>query len=428
MRLGKTLVAIRWVEQKPDTKRILVLCPAPVVPVWLSELELEGLHGVALVGSTEQKTQVLDDNPNERWYITNYETTLWRNEKKTQLSPILQMGWDTMILDESTRIRNTRTKTFKLLRTATRLNRTKYRAILSGLPNPEGPMDFFGQMCWTYDHWMHYDNFWAWRKRFFEQDFFGYEWLPRDGTRARVREVVHDQAFVMSRHEAGIGERQIFSPRYVTMPPWLQQSYAELIQTYRLEDAETKWKVVVMNWASQLAGGYPSAFAEQDSSHKMDELVNLLTGELAMEQVVVWFRYNRELKVAKETLTRADINCGSILGATKHADRVRIRDCFQEHQHQVLLVQLQVGKYGLDFSAADTAVYYSNSFSFEARAQSMDRIVHPTKKRPLLYIDLLTEHTFDPYVLAALRTKGMNAKRFLKRLENDWEKHRGEFT
>jgi SNF2 family DNA or RNA helicase len=71
---------------------------------------------------------------------------------------------------------------------------------------------------------------------------------------------------------------------------------------------------------------------------------------------------------------------------------------------------------GLDFSAASTAIYYSNSLNPEDRLQSEDRIVHPAKREPLLYIDLLTRGSVDEDIHLALQDKGAESKFFLSRV------------
>ena len=85
---------------------------------------------------------------------------------------------------------------------------------------------------------------------------------------------------------------------------------------------------------------------------------------------------------------------------------------FSKGEFRVLLVQLKCGKFGLDLSAASTAIYYSNGFSHEDRAQSEDRIEHPRKKEPLLFVDLLTKDSSDAKVLRMLKQKVAVGKSF----------------
>ena len=54
----------------------------------------------------------------------------------------------------------------------------------------------------------------------------------------------------------------------------------------------------------------------------------------------------------------------------------------------------------------------------EKRAQSEDRIIHPVKQEPLLYIDLVTEGTIDEIVVDALQDKSISAQILTARLKN----------
>jgi len=76
-------------------------------------------------------------------------------------------------------------------------------------------------------------------------------------------------------------------------------------------------------------------------------------------------------------------------------------------------------------ASADTAIYYSNYYSFEMRTQSEDRIIHPLKQTPLLYVDLVTENTIDEDVVEILQTKKLRAVGFMRLLRRELMKKRG---
>ncbi len=84
----------------------------------------------------------------------------------------------------------------------------------------------------------------------------------------------------------------------------------------------------------------------------------------------------------------------------------------QTHHAQYDMFDIQCGKFGLDLSAASTAIYYSNGFSHEDRAQSEDRIEHLRKREPLLFVDLVTRGSTDRTVLSLLRQKVSAGKFF----------------
>jgi hypothetical protein len=82
-----------------------------------------------------------------------------------------------------------------------------------------------------------------------------------------------------------------------------------------------------------------------------------------------------------------------------------------------MLAQVKCGKFGLDWSVASTAIYYSNPYDMEDRAQSEDRIVSATKTEPVLYIDLITKDTIDEEVTEVLRDKNVTARSFFNSID-----------
>jgi SNF2 family DNA or RNA helicase len=136
--------------------------------------------------------------------------------------------------------------------------------------------------------------------------------------------------------------------------------------------------------------------------------------------VVVWFRYNAELSATLDRLGANKISAEGITGMTKLNRRQEIMDAFRMNQVRVLLLQLKVGKFGLNLSTASTAIYFSNSYDMEDRAQSEERILDPRKTEPLLYIDLLTENSVDEAVYQILREKKVSSKFFMAELIRKW--------
>jgi SNF2 family DNA or RNA helicase len=63
------------------------------------------------------------------------------------------------------------------------------------------------------------------------------------------------------------------------------------------------------------------------------------------------------------------------------------------------------GGVGLNMTAAELVVYFSNSFSFTDREQSEDRAHRIGQTRSVTYIDLIAEGTVDETVVKALREK-----------------------
>jgi len=67
--------------------------------------------------------------------------------------------------------------------------------------------------------------------------------------------------------------------------------------------------------------------------------------------------------------------------------------------------QPRTGGYGITLTAANTVVYYSNSYDLEIRLQSEDRAHRIGQTNKVTYIDLVAPNTIDEKILQALRSK-----------------------
>ena len=79
---------------------------------------------------------------------------------------------------------------------------------------------------------------------------------------------------------------------------------------------------------------------------------------------------------------------------------------FQENPNiKYFIGQPQSGGIGLTLTAANYAVYYSNSFDLEQRIQSEDRCHRIGTKNNVTYIDIEARGSVDTKIIKALRNK-----------------------
>lgn len=415
MRLGKILVSTRWAQSK-DPERVLILAPTPTIPDWLRELELEHQPVTYLEGSRRDRVRAA--RRTDGWFITNYEGVCIPLDDDRWVAPLITLKWDVMILDESTRIKN---PTAKITTACVKKSyNTRCKAILSGYPAPEGPMDFYCQMAFLLDGvFMHCRNWWSFRHYNFN-NIWGHEWAPKKGKLKEIKQEVRKHCYILSRKKAGVGSRKLYERRFVPMNRKQKQATKSIERDFMVQLAsgktlESKYVIQNCTWLARLAGGFDADGTKVVNTAKAQELLNLLTGELKGEQVVVWFRFNAELDWMDSWLGGVKgFKTGCIDGSVPISERKEVQGDFRRGRIQVLLCQVKTGKMGIDYSAADTAIYYSHSWSGEERNQSEDRIIHPKKKRPLLYIDLITEGSIDEQTLECTTDKSVVGKHMLR--------------
>lgn len=412
MRLGKTMVAIRWVDFN-KLKKGLVICPKDILIDWEEELQKEYWADEEiriLKGTTQERLQEAKES-NTVWNLTNFTTINYVPE-------ILCLPWDFIIIDESTAIKNPKTKLTKLVNSlCTRIN---YRAILTGLPNPESELDYFEQMKFLYGNFMNETVYWHWRRKNF-YEVANHDWIPNKYSKEKIKKAVADRAFVLTAEEAGIGNKKIYEKRYVELNAAQLKAYIELDNLFEYEDTEgeyqtTKQIPVKLGWMHKICGGFDNTGTIL-SDAKYQLILYLLKGDLKGKSLVIWFKHTRELRYAKAFFEDKGFKCAFLKSQEAEGEEE-----FKQGKRQIMLAQAKCGRYGKDWSIASVAIYYSNWWSGETRAQSEKRIEHPNKKHPLLYIDLICVDSVDIDIFRALKSKAKTSKKFLEEVIKNWRK------
>jgi len=419
MRLGKTLLAIRWAETRPAVRTVLAVCPRSVIASWRRELEAEGIAPVELTGNATERLRAATAGVESgtRWFVTNYEGLTVRGRRTVTGRPlatpssIAKLPWDCVILDESTRIRNPTAQVTKIC--LRHLTRAKYRVCMSGLPDPEGPQDFVTQMLFMFDRFMGAETYWQWRSRWMQPTAFG--WEPKEGTREAVHKEVQRRSYVLTRRDAGLANRKLRDRDVIAVPARVQKEHDSALEDFEAAGYETKSALVKLLWASQIAGG---CFDDPSVQHdaKIRRLTSRLLNDLRDEQVVVWYRFNDELIRTARYFDKKRISYGMVYGGQTPYDNDVELCRFQESRDRVILCQTRSIQYGVDLSAASVQVYFSNYLDCEIRAQSEDRLEHPEKQEPILVIDIIAENTIDEHIVELLREKMLGARAFQRRL------------
>lgn len=417
MRLGKTYTTINWLKQNAPTRAArLVVAPLSVLPAWQAELQAEGERGVLLVGSQEDRLRKAERAIKKGWWaLVNWDGLRTRANGRSVESPLCMLDWEAVVLDESTRIRNPKAVTTKIVQRC--LADAEYRAVLSGLPNPQTSLDLFEQMRFVSGSVSGCTNYWRFRHKHFQIGFDGFSWRPKPGAAERILEDIADDAHVLSRKQAGLGNRKIFERRYVSLPGRVRRAMEQAEREWAVGTHETSWNVVRRAWLAELCGGRSKQLPEYDHDAKLKELADLLGGELRGEPVVVWFRYRREIDAASRYVYKhAGVFNLQIHGGVPVDTRKKSIAAFQAGQCPALFCQMQTLKYGVDLSRSSTSIYYSMTDDPEDFYQSLDRVEHPKKKEPLLYVMLLVKDSVDEDRFNSLQRKGIDSKSLLRSL------------
>ena len=105
-------------------------------------------------------------------------------------------------------------------------------------------------------------------------------------------------------------------------------------------------------------------------------------------------------------LFRSD-SVGTYYGDTHVDVRQEVIERFQnpDDKMRFFIGNPATGGYGITLTAANTVIYYSNSFDLEKRLQSEDRAHRIGQKKNVTYVDLIANNTIDEKIVKALRDK-----------------------
>jgi hypothetical protein len=172
-------------------------------------------------------------------------------------------------------------------------------------------------------------------------------------------------------------------------------------------------------------GAVPPEPTRPIGREKLDTLIDWLGRHFPENgKLVVWGRFRKEIErtadelaiVAPKLLTlvhTSNLRVRKLYGGQHALERDEIKHLMApggDPAASILVGTPQAGSSGLNFAAAHTAIYMTNSFSAKDRAQSEGRLNRPGQTRPVLYVDIAAcgpdgQRTIDHHIIATLRRK-----------------------
>ena len=447
MGLGKTRTALLAAKKLFDAKRIdrvLVLYPAAVAFSWRTELDaLEEQVKFLPCGYAPADQSIHLSTPRrndlEGLPVLGISYSLLPQKRHVEaLSYWCAAGKTILICDESSFLKN---RTAKQTKGAAKIaERCQYRWLLTGTPIANGPLDLYGQslvMSNGKGPLKSFSSFYSFRARYAVlkqmnmgqvrfQQVVGYQNIP-ELTKRFAPYVLR-----RTKEECLDLPAKTYTTREVQLASETWQVYQELKRDalLALGDGDVRPEpnaAVRLLRLCQLTSGHVGASCASDegeleglaglvrdvSSEKLSWLVEQLTeGELSTQNaVIIWCRWRRERERLFAMLAGKNIERYSIFGGQQTNNRnCELGGFSSSHKRRVLLAQPHAGGYGLNLTAASTAVYLSNDFSYTTRIQSEDRCHRIGQHHPVTYVDVVAvgpkgQRTVDAYILDALRAK-----------------------
>ena len=414
MGTGKTYTALTSLVQA-GVQRALVVAPVSVLPVWKRENQ-ERLTRPFQVYTADEFSLAVDRGTTDgrALLLISYES-MWRRVKLLR-----EFRPEAVILDESHRIKSPKAKQSKFAHTLVKIPK---RLALTGTPIAQSPLDAWSQVR-VLDPALLGDSYYAFRNRYAVVE----ERKLTDGRRF--------QKVTSYKNLGELGQRLRQVGHFVTkaeaidLPPKTHIVRAVQLSAEELRAYEAMRKLAVVSLEQErvvtaahvttqllrlqtLANGWIASQGRIDElgSSKLDELGDLLTGELSGQPTVVfaWFRHDL-VRIAAQ-LAKLGIQYFELTGDTSAADREKAVAAFQAGERTVFLAQQKVGGYGITLTRASHVIYYGLTWSVEAWLQSQDRIHRVGQRWPCTYVYLQAAGTVEEKIYQAVLEKRALAER-----------------
>jgi SNF2 family DNA or RNA helicase len=405
---GKTAITLTAMQAMLDdglVKRWLVVAPKRVcTDVWPVEAPLWSRIAPALaVGTPAQRNAALISAASV--VVTNYDNL----DKLTDLS-----GFDGIVFDELTRLKNPSGKRFKALEKL--LEPVKVRWGLTGSFTSNGLEDVFGQ-CKIIDQPLLGRAKGAFMQQYFiciNRDFG--QWVPAPGALEQVMARIKPATFVL---DPGDYKDKLPPCNVVEVRPTFvdRAPYEKMKRDYVVKFGDDR--VIAQNAAAvttklqQMASGFVYNREAGDKSiwfsdHKFDRLAELLDENQRANTIVV-YNYQEELAELKRRFPHAATIDEPDAIARWNAGKI-----------ELLLIHPKSAGHGLNLQHGGChMVFVSLPWSLELYEQTVGRLHRGGQPHAVWVYVMLTDKTIDERIWASLHDKRAVSDIAMEELKND---------
>lgn len=424
MGTGKTKVLIDEINWS-ESQRVLIVCPKSVIGTWKRELQkhskkpfffrrlrshdlgvedlLDGLHA-------KEKIKI---------WATNYERVI------ANLDGLKRMGFDILIADESTYIKEIRTKRTKAM---IELAETcKRRFIMTGTPAGNNLLDLFAQFEFLQPGILGFSTFNAFKKYYgrFTITHGGFDKLIGYKGMEELKMRMANCSFVVKKKDCLDLPEKIFEERYVEMGKVQRELYEQMLSIAIADiegslspDSTVQATVVIVQLLrlSQICCGYLRTIsgdtkAIPDGNVKAEALKEIIEAIDPEEKICIWARFRWDIEQICNTLRKMKISYCCITGKESEKQRDYAIESFESDIGcRVIVGEPGCGGMGVTLIGSPkrpctNVIYYSNDFSMLKRAQSEDRSHRIGIKLPVTYIDIVCEDSIEERICTVLQKK-----------------------
>jgi SNF2 family DNA or RNA helicase len=412
--MGKTTSTLTAVSDLLDgfmVNRVLVVAPLRVAnSVWAQESQkwshLKHLNTNVCTGTERQRIAALSSLADV--YTINRENVPWLVKHYGKKWP-----FDCVVIDESSSFKNPSSQRFKALKKV--LPETEYMVLLTGTPSPNGLLDLWSQIYLIDFGAALGRTMGGYKQRFFESDYMGYSFSPRDGSDEKIRGLINGFCLSMSAEDYLELPERINLNVEVELDAKARKFYDQfenelLAELDNGEVVEAVNAAVLANKLLQVSNGFTYTDDKKNwetiHSAKLDALRDLV--EQNDEPMLVAYNYKTDLERIKELFPDAEV---------LDSDPETILR-WNRGQIKMLLAHPASAGHGLNLQQGGSlCVWFGLNWSLELYQQFNARLHRQGQTKPVRIVHIVAKGCIDERVLSVLSDKDAVQSKLLKALK-----------
>ena len=414
MGLGKTLTSLTAIVDLLDSfdvTKVLVIAPLRVAnTTWHKELEnwehTKHLTYSIVTGSDKKRRAALYKSADV--YIINRENIKWLVELYGDKWP-----FDMVVIDESSSFKSSQSQRWKALRKI--MPYVDRLVELTGTPTSNGLLDLFAQIYLLDIGQRLGRTMTAYKSRFFESDYMGFKYTPRDGSKDVIYKLIEDVVMTMRAEDYLELPARMDITIPVQISAKLKAQYDELENEFMAEIEDVS--VAVFNAAAlankllQFCNG--AVYVDEHKNwvelhkEKLDTLSDIVEDNQG-ENILVAYNYKTDLERLVKRFPDAVVMDKEGLAVQQ----------WNDGEIKMLLAHPASAGHGLNLQAGgNIIVWFGLNWSLELYQQFNGRLHRQGQTKPVKIIHLVVEGCIDEKVITAIGDKAETQNDLLEALK-----------
>lgn len=423
MGTGKTIngsMAIDYLYKKGEIKKALIVSPVNVMRLtWMDTIRtyFKDLSVSMLYGSYNDRHDIYMKYPT-LIHLINWDYVEFFNNHA--------FIYDCVLLDESAQVRNIKTQRFKILN---KFLPVKYTYILSGLPAPNTPFEYWSQFKLVDGGELLGDNYYSFRAKYgYKSGYMGKVWNASQSGIKKIEELVKQKSIRFTIDQCVDLPANIEATRSIRLDKHHYANYQEMLENLYIEikngSIEASNAAVKTIKLQQIAGGW--IYDEEHNickvfdkkNAKLEELKVILLEEFKGKQVLIFSYFKPHIKGIRDFLNSINIKNVMVYGDNTQLQTDDAIKRFRSGDASVLIGNPASMGHGITLTETHVVVWFTPIWNLEIFEQARQRVHRIGLKHKTYEIFLQAEDTIEEDIYTALKEKKSLAKVILDSIAN----------